>query len=93
MNRSTDDTRAETIAAQDNAEVESTYVSTLSAEAYEQGKDDRPLAEYEVWVTVLRMDGATGDVDEHTATAEGSSLPDALATASRKALQGVLKHG
>lgn len=54
--------------------------------------DDAPPAEYEVWVTVLRMDGATGDVDEHTSTAEGNSLPDALTTASRKALEGVLKH-
>jgi hypothetical protein len=55
--------------------------------------DDTPEAEYEVWVTVLRMDGATGDVDEHTATAEGTSLPDTLTTASRKALESVLKHG
>lgn len=54
---------------------------------------DVPTAEYEVWVTVLRMDGATGDVDEHTATAEGTSLPDVLTIASRKALEGVLKHG
>lgn len=59
---------------------------------FDQGRNDMPECDYEVWVTVFRTDGHTGDVDEHTAQAESTSLPDALTTATRKALEAVLKH-